>query len=75
MYFVMYTMIAKLDDFYLNLGNVYMTAMMIAPMALIMLVGMKSMFPSRAANAVVVVAALVIFAFSWYGMRAILVRR
>ena len=28
---VMYTMIATIDHFYLNLNNVYMTLMMVAP--------------------------------------------
>ena len=36
MYLVMYTMIATLGHFYLNLNNVYMTLMMVAPMAVLM---------------------------------------
>jgi hypothetical protein len=31
MYIAMYTMIATLDHFYLNMNNVYMTLMMVAP--------------------------------------------
>ncbi len=46
MYLVMYTMIASLAHLRLNLNNVYMTLMMIAPMALVMLWTMRSMFPS-----------------------------
>ena len=45
MYLVMYTMIATLGHFYLNLNNVYMTLMMVAPMAVLMLVFMRSMYP------------------------------
>ncbi|KAK0350010.1 hypothetical protein LTR94_030771, partial [Friedmanniomyces endolithicus] len=41
MYLVMYTMIATLGHFYLNLNNVYMTLMMVAPMAVLMLVFMR----------------------------------
>jgi hypothetical protein len=37
MYFVVYIMIATLDHLYLNLNNVYMTLMMVAPMSIIML--------------------------------------
>ncbi|HEY0878921.1 MAG TPA: DUF305 domain-containing protein [Zeimonas sp.] len=70
MYLVMYTMIATLDHFYLNLGNVYMTAMMVAPMALVMLVSMRSMFPSPGANALVAIAAVAIFLLAFYGMRS-----
>src|SRR5688572_10098920 len=69
MYFVMYTMIARLDHLYLNLNNVYMTLMMVAPMTIIMLLSMRSMFPSPRLNAVVVVGAAVIFIASFAAMR------
>lgn len=70
MYVVMYTMIASLSDFYLNLNNVYMTLMMVAPMAIVMLVSMRSMFPSREANLAIMGVAAAVFAASFYGMRA-----
>jgi cytochrome c oxidase subunit IV len=69
MYLVMYTMIATLDHFRLNLNNVYMTLMMVAPMAVVMLVAMRSMFPSRRANAVVIAAAVLVFIASFGAMR------
>jgi uncharacterized protein (DUF305 family) len=70
MYLVMYTMIDTLDHFHLNLNNVYMTMMMVAPMAVIMLLAMRSMFPSRRANIAIVAVAAALFAASFYGMRA-----
>jgi hypothetical protein len=69
MYLVMYTMIATLDHFYLNLNNLYMTLMMVAPMAIVMLVAMRSMFPSRGMNIAVVAIAALVFAGSFAGMR------
>lgn len=54
MYLVMYTMIATLDHFYLNLNNVYMTLMMVTPMAILMLWFMRSMYPSRKLNLAIV---------------------
>ena len=69
MYLVMYTMIRSLDHFYLNINNVWMTLMMVTPMALVMLAAMRSMFPSRKLNLLVVAGALVVFAVSFYGMR------
>ena len=69
MYFVMYTMIATLDHLYLNINNVYMTLMMVAPMAIVMLVAMRSMFPSRRINLVVVAVAAVVFLASFGAMR------
>jgi FtsH-binding integral membrane protein len=70
MYLVMYTMIATLDHFHLNINNVYMTLMMVAPMAVVMLVAMRSMFPSRRANLVLVAAAALVFAASLFAMRS-----
>jgi hypothetical protein len=69
MYLVMYAMIATIDHFELNLNNVYMTLMMVAPMSVIMLVSMRSMFPSAARNAAIFVAAAVVFIASFLGMR------
>ncbi|HVL41220.1 MAG TPA: DUF305 domain-containing protein [Brevundimonas sp.] len=69
MYLVMYTMIATLDHFYINLNNVYMTLMMVSPMALLMLIFMRSMYPSRRANLLIGGGAALVFALSFYGMR------
>lgn len=69
MYLVMYTMIASLNHFYLNINNVYMTLMMVTPMALVMLVAMRSMFPSRRLNVGIGVGAAVVFIASFVGMR------
>ena len=69
MYLVMYTMIASLDHFYFNLNNVYMTLMMVSPMAILMLVFMRSMYPSRRTNLLIGGAAALAFAISFWGMR------
>ncbi len=53
MYFVMYTMIATLGHLYVNVNNVYMTLMMVAPMAVVMLVSMRSMFTLQKRNAAI----------------------
>jgi hypothetical protein len=69
MYLVMYTMIASISHFYFNLNNVYMTLMMVTPMALIMLIAMRSMFTSARFNAIIGVAAVAIFMASFAAMR------
>jgi hypothetical protein len=69
MFFVMYAMIATLDHFYFNIGNVYMTLMMVAPMALLMLVFMRHMFSSKRGNVAVAAIACGLFAAGWLGMR------
>jgi uncharacterized protein (DUF305 family) len=69
MYLVMYTMIASLEHFYNNLNNVYMTLMMVAPMAVVMLITMRSMFHSRRLNVLIGAAAALIFIASFVAMR------
>ena len=69
MYFVMYTMIESVGHLYLNVNNVYMTLMMVAPMAAVMLVSMRSMFHMKNLNLAIGVAAVVVFAVSVLAMR------
>lgn len=69
MFFVMYAMIATVDHLYLNIGNVYMTLMMVAPMTLLMLLFMRHMYPNRAINMVVAGVAILLFLVGWFGMR------
>ena len=69
MYFVMYTMIASIDHLHLNVNNAYMTLMMVVPMTVVMLFGMRSMFPSRRLNLTIAVGATLVFAASFVAMR------
>ncbi|MCW3837285.1 DUF305 domain-containing protein [Sphingomonas canadensis] len=61
MYLVMFVMIDNLGSFYNNLNMFYMTLMMVAPMVVLMVLAMKHMFPSRAANAALLAVSLVAF--------------
>ena len=70
MFVAMYAMIATLDHFYFNISNVYMTMIMIGPMALLMLFFMRAMYPSKQRNLVVIGLAILVFATGWYGMRS-----
>jgi hypothetical protein len=58
MYLVMFVMIDGLDSFYNNLNMLYMTLMMVAPMVVLMILAMRHMFPSRAANIALIAASL-----------------
>ncbi len=60
MYLVMFVMIDGLGSFYNNLNMVYMTLMMAAPMTM-MVIAMKSMFPSKRTNAAIVAVSVVVF--------------
>lgn len=69
MYFVMFTMIATLDHFYHNINNVYMTLMMVAPMSILMLIFMRSMYRSKRLNIIVISTAVLVFLASFVAMR------
>lgn len=69
MYLVMYTMIATLDHFHFNLNNVYMTLMMVAPMTVVMLIAMRSMYRSRRLNLLIGGGAVAVFVASFAAMR------
>ncbi len=69
MYLVMYTMIDTIGHLYLNINNVYMTLMMVAPMAVLMLVSMRAMFPRRSTNIAIAAGAAVLFVVGLVGMR------
>ena len=61
MFVVMYVMIDDLGHFYVNLNNVYMTVMMVAPMLITMLLGMRHMYPNPRLNGGLIAAAALLF--------------
>jgi hypothetical protein len=69
MYLVMYAMIRSLDHFRFNVDNVYMTLMMVAPMAIIMLTSMRSMFTNRRLNWAIRAGAAAVFMVAFGAMR------
>lgn len=70
MYFVMFTMIYGLAEFYNNLNMAYMAIMMAAPMGMLMLVMMGSMYNDRRLNLVLLGGFALLFALAFWGMRA-----
>ena len=61
MYLVMFVMIDQLGSFYNNLNMFYMTLMMVAPMAVMMILAMGHMFQSRVANGLLIALCLIAF--------------
>ena len=70
MYFVMFTMIYSLGEFYNNLNMFYMALMMAAPMGVLMLLLMKDMFSNARLNMILHVAFAVIFVLGYLGVRS-----
>jgi len=66
MYAAMFTMIDGPGDFRSNLNMFYMTVTMWAPMGIIMLLAMRSMYPNRSAN-IAMLAAFAILAVGSFG--------
>jgi hypothetical protein len=59
MFLLMYAMVNSIADVYMNVNQVYMAGLMTAPMVVIELFVMRSMYPSRTTNALVAVASVV----------------
>jgi hypothetical protein len=70
MFAVMYTMVDKWADVYINLNQFYMTMMMVTPMTIGMLLFMKSMYPNKKLNLLLHGASIIAFALFFYFMRA-----
>lgn len=52
MFFITYAMIDTVDHFYVNINRVYMSLMMVAPMAMLMLFVMRGMYQNARLNAI-----------------------
>ena len=61
MYFVMYLNLASFDHFFFNVNRFYMAALMVAPMALVMLVFMSGMYKNKKLNWIISVGAVSLF--------------
>jgi hypothetical protein len=69
MYSVMFSNVDRLDHIYLSVTRFYMTLLMIAPMALVMLGFMGGMYKNRRLNIVIVVVSAAVFAAALIGLR------
>lgn len=67
MYLVMFVMIDRLSNFHHNLNTLYMTLMMVSPMLVLMILGMRHMFPSRKANWTILAGSVAVF-FGAFGL-------
>ena len=65
MYLITYAMIDRLDHMYLNINRAYMALMMAAPMVVVMLLVMRSMYENRRLNYVLIAASVGLFVLSF----------
>lgn len=69
MYVLMYAMVDALDNVFPNLNQFYMAGLMAAPMGIIELVLMRSMYPNKRLNALIVAASVVALVLFWVAIR------
>lgn len=70
MYAIMFSMVDRWGNVYLNLSNVYMTGLMAGSMVPIMLVTMPAMFTNRRMNAALWAGSAAVLALFWMLLRA-----
>jgi uncharacterized protein (DUF305 family) len=70
MYVAMFAMIWSWGEFVQNINFLYMALVMWAPMAIVMMLTMKSMYTSARLNAVLYLALAAVFVLSFAGIRA-----
>jgi hypothetical protein len=69
MYVLMYAMVDRFENVYPNFNQLYMAALMTAPMGVIELLLMKSMCPMRNRNVLILGASVVVGIASWFFIR------
>ncbi len=69
MYFVMFTMIDGLSDFFNNLNMTYMALMMVAPMGVLMLLTMPSMYGNKKLNLALHAGFIALFVLAFMATR------
>ena len=70
MYIVMFLNVWETGHVRLSLTRVYMTILMVAPMAITMLLFMQHMYKNKARNAIILGSAVVVFVLSLWGLRS-----
>ena len=69
MFFLTYALLDSFDHFYVNINRIYMALLMAAPMVIVMLVVMRSMYGDTRMNAIIGAGAVLVFVGALAGMR------
>ncbi len=64
MYAVMFLNVARIEHVYLSTTRFYMTLLMVAPMAVVMLLMMGKMYPNKKWNLAIIVTSIAVFAIT-----------
>lgn len=69
MYALMYSMVDSFSSVYNNINQVYMAGLMAAPMAIIELLLMRSMYTNKKLNVAIIAISIGALLFFWFGIR------
>lgn len=69
MYAVMFLNVDRVDHIYLSLTRLYMSLLMVSPMALLMLAFMGKMYPNKKLNTAIAISSLVVFGLAFSFLR------
>lgn len=69
MFILMYAMVDRFANVYANFNQVYMAGLMAAPMVLIEMALMRSMYPNAKLNGVIILATLLVMILCWVFIR------
>lgn len=69
MYILMYAMVNRFEDVYPNRNQLYMAALMTAPMVIFELFLMSGMYRNKPANAAIIIASIVVLGAAWFAIR------
>lgn len=70
MYAVMFLNVFRFDHVYLSASRFYMTLLMVTPMAVVMLLMMKKMYPNKAYNSIIIASSVGVFILSLWFLRS-----
>jgi len=62
MYFVMFLNMDKLDHYHTSATRIYMALLMVSPMAVVMMLMMRNMYPNKKMNTSIIIGSIALFA-------------
>lgn len=69
MYFIMFSMVDRLENVIPNLNNFYMTLLMVSAMLLIEILIMRKMYKNKTYNYLIIGISVALGIFAWFGIR------
>lgn len=70
MYILMYAMVDAFSSAFMNINQFYMAGLMAAPMAIIEILLMRSMYPNQKLNNIILAVSLAALVLFWFGIRS-----